>query len=347
MNLNIPLPVWEAAILLALGVAVWQIPKWQTKTFTEKLEPKDRANLEDANRRTFIQFLGGLFFFVTAYLSWRNLKTAEDKEVNDRFSKAVELLGDERLEVRLGGIYLLERIAKDSKRDHWTVMEVLTAYIREKSPLTGRSAPLKTDIQAALTVIGRRNVNNDSRTKHLSLQSVNLRGADLSEANFDRADLRGSDLSHSILDRVTFIQTNLKQAQLTEADLMGSIFNEADLTRAILQGANGAQTSLLAATLLQANLREAVFDQARLGKANLIETQLQEASFVGAKLGEANFIGADFTDTLLNQANLAHADLRSATNVLPAQIQTAIQWEVAVYDQKLREQLGLKTLPNP
>ncbi|MEO0374401.1 MAG: pentapeptide repeat-containing protein [Cyanobacteria bacterium P01_A01_bin.17] len=347
MTLNIPLPVWEAAVFLALAVAVWQVPKWQTKTFTEELEPKDRANLEDANRRTFIQFLGGLFFFVTAYLSWRNLQTAEDKEVNDRFSKAVELLGDDRLEVRLGGIYLLERIAKDSARDHWTVMEVLTSYIREKSPVTARSEILKTDIQAALTVIGRRNVNNDSRTKQLYLQDVSLRGADLSEANFDRANLNGSELSDATLERVTLRGANLKQVRLVGANLVGSILDEADLNGAVLRGANLAQANLIGAVLLQANLREASFDKANLGKANLIEAQLQQASFVGANLGAANLIGADFADTSLTKANLARSDLRSATNLLPEQIQMASQWEAAVYDVELQEQLGLNVMSDP
>jgi uncharacterized protein YjbI with pentapeptide repeats len=344
MTLNIPLPIWEAAVFFAVAVAVWQLPKWQTKTFTEELEPKDRANLEDANRRTFIQFLGGLFFFVTAYLSWRNLQTAEDKEVNDRFSKAVELLGDDRLEVQLGGIYLLERIAKDSARDHWTVMEVLTSYMREKSPVTERSETLKTDIQAALTVIGRRNVNNDSRTKHLSLHDVSLRGADLSEANFDRADFSGSDLSDANLERATLIGANIGQAQLTEASLVGAILNETELTGAVLQGADLTQASLIAAVLLQANLREASFDRASLGKANLIEAQLQQASFVGANLGAATLIGADFTDTSLNKANLARADLRSATNLSPEQIKMANQWEGAVYDLELQELLGLNVI---
>ena len=33
----------------------------------------------------------------------------------------------------IGGIYALERIARDSAKDHPTVMEVLTAFIREHS----------------------------------------------------------------------------------------------------------------------------------------------------------------------------------------------------------------------
>ena len=53
--------------------------------------------------------------------------------MTDRYTKAIEQLGSDKLDVRIGGIYALERIARDSARDHPTVMEVLTAFIREHS----------------------------------------------------------------------------------------------------------------------------------------------------------------------------------------------------------------------
>jgi uncharacterized membrane protein len=37
------------------------------------------------------------------------------------------------LDVRIGGSYALERVVRDSARDHPTVMEVLTAFIGEHS----------------------------------------------------------------------------------------------------------------------------------------------------------------------------------------------------------------------
>jgi len=37
------------------------------------------------------------------------------------------------LEVRLGAIYLLRRLAEDNARDHWPILETLCAYIRENS----------------------------------------------------------------------------------------------------------------------------------------------------------------------------------------------------------------------
>ena len=59
-----------------------------------------------------------------------------DQPVHPRLitrAKAVEQLGSDKLEVRLGGIYSLERISKESPDDYWTVMENLTAFVRERS----------------------------------------------------------------------------------------------------------------------------------------------------------------------------------------------------------------------
>jgi hypothetical protein len=58
-------------------------------------------------------------------------------QITERFTRAIDQLGatDQRgkpkIDVALGGIYALERIARDSKDDHPQVVEVLTAYVRE------------------------------------------------------------------------------------------------------------------------------------------------------------------------------------------------------------------------
>ena len=55
------------------------------------------------------------------------LETTQQRQITERFTKAIEQLGDkERLMVCLGGIYALERIVQDdSESHHWAVMEVL------------------------------------------------------------------------------------------------------------------------------------------------------------------------------------------------------------------------------
>ena len=44
----------------------------------------------------------------------RTHELAERGQVTDRFTKAIEQLGSDKLDVRIGGIYALERIARDS-----------------------------------------------------------------------------------------------------------------------------------------------------------------------------------------------------------------------------------------
>ncbi len=63
----------------------------------------------------------------------KTVEVAERGQITERFTRAIDQLGSGTLEVRLGGIYALERIARDSKDDHWTIMEALTAFVREKA----------------------------------------------------------------------------------------------------------------------------------------------------------------------------------------------------------------------
>jgi len=44
----------------------------------------------------------------------RTFELTEQGQVTDRYTKAIEQLGSDKLDVRIGGIYALERIARDS-----------------------------------------------------------------------------------------------------------------------------------------------------------------------------------------------------------------------------------------
>jgi hypothetical protein len=127
----------------------------------------------------------------TIALALRTVELTQEGQVTDRYAKAVEQLGSDKLDVRIGGIYALERVACDWARDHPTVMEVLTAFVRERS-LEQWSRPAddvpgtRPDIQAALTVIGRRTTSYDREPRVLS---INLAGAELPGANLTGANL--------------------------------------------------------------------------------------------------------------------------------------------------------------
>jgi len=132
----------------------------------------------------------------------RTHELTEQGQVTDRYTRAIEQLGSDKLDVRIGGIYALERIARDSARDHPTVMEVLTAFIREHSPEQrdpdsrtrwdpsepDSAEPPRSDIQAAVTAVGRRDSERDIQP--MDLTGAYLHGANLALANLARANLR-------------------------------------------------------------------------------------------------------------------------------------------------------------
>lgn len=192
----------------------------------------------------------GLYFtYLNVRTAQENLRVTEEGKLTDRFSKAVELLGSENLDVRLGGIYALERVARDSQKDHWTVMEVLTTFVRENAPykpyeegdLEEPAKPKpREDIQAIMTVISRRKWRETEDRQWLNLQGVNLAGchlklailygANLSGANLSEAQLSGANLSFADLSRA-----KLREVDLSRADLSGANLKEADLRGADLK----------------------------------------------------------------------------------------------------------------
>jgi hypothetical protein len=91
-------------------------------------------------RGTFLTLSAGvlaaaalLFTARNFVLSRRTFELTEQGQVTERYTRAIEQLGSDKLDVRIGGIYALERVARDSPRDHPTVVEVLSAFVREHS----------------------------------------------------------------------------------------------------------------------------------------------------------------------------------------------------------------------
>jgi len=142
-------PVFSA--ILALGVAalaLWLIPMWQAAIVG--LQGQAGLELENQLRQTLAQILAGAFVLAGLYLGWRRVVVAQEGQFTERFTRAVDQVGSEKLEIRLGGIYALERLAKDSAdKDHWTIMEVLTAFVREQSSRSQVSGQPSNDLKVS------------------------------------------------------------------------------------------------------------------------------------------------------------------------------------------------------
>jgi len=226
-NWLVPLSIGACA-LFAVAI-LWKLPQWQVRR-VQDLAPKEHFDRVNEARKTLATILGGLAFLVGGFFTWQNLKVAQENlkvsqegQITDRFSKAIQQpgavdakSGQKELEVRLGGIYALERIADESERDYWPIIEVLCTYVRVNAPapnegehgLSEQQKPKEAaqngqasasdihpaaDIQAILTVLSRRKRRYERPDDQvLDLSHTDLRGADLSELHLEKADLSGA-----------------------------------------------------------------------------------------------------------------------------------------------------------
>ena len=305
-----------AASILSILI-LWKIPQWQVRGLGT-LEPTARFTSENEARKTIAQIIAGVAILGGFYSAQRQLAVTQEGQITERYSKAIEqlgatdTLGHKRLELRLGSIYALERIARDSEQDHWPIMEILTAYVRQNSPrgdarqsaaepgANGPARPPEEDIQAIMTVIGRRQTGRDfERGKQLDLSGTDLRNLNLRpavpilnnprEVNLDfallsDANLEGADLSFARMIGAKFSGTRLKNVKFQNADLSRAIFSHADLEGADFLGAILANALFLSCNLKGANMRYVEgISQDEIQKLLLNNTVVEEQRLPGKK----------------------------------------------------------------
>ncbi|KKG52361.1 pentapeptide repeat-containing protein [Methanosarcina mazei] len=302
------------------------VPHWQVSGIDNITE---KATQENDDRTTLVQIFGSVAILTGIYFAWENLtvaqtslkndqelsqknikvaldtldsniknaqenlKVAQNGQITERFTRAVDQLGNKEMEIRLGGIYALERISKESEEDYWPIMEILTAYVRRNSPNSvyiDNDSEVSLDIQAILNVIGRRKYYfNDKESRRLNLQKVCLHGASLGTAHLEGANLWKANLHEANLWKVNFKGTNLIEADLSEAYLkkayLGKTYlKEANLWRANLEGANLQEAKDLtidqlskAKTLYKAQLDSELEDELRSkGFGHLLDDEPDE-----------------------------------------------------------------------
>jgi hypothetical protein len=240
----------------------------------------DRLKLQNDVRIGLLQAVAGVAVIAAVVVTWQQLETdrrqlrqqlevAGAEQTAERFARALDQLGSEQLDVRLGGIYGLERIAARASegaseagpgpvggdgraayaapadgrwagQDRLQVFEILSAYVRTAShrPPVGPagSAALQVrqaDVHAALTVLARRTVL--AGDPPLDLSGSVLPEARLGWARLAGADLRGADVRGTSLQFAQLAGVHLEQALLC-----GTQFQGADLGGAHLQGARAS-----------------------------------------------------------------------------------------------------------
>jgi hypothetical protein len=316
---------WFVLFLIVL------IPRLQTWRIPNR---KDRVEAETEARKTLVQMALGIAVIIGGSHAWlqfqyhinereRELKAAQRTEMTERFAKAVEQLANERLAIRIGAIYALERIVEDayvltgpsaeSRRTQRNVVELLCAYIRERAPSRGLDTPHKdgdltpsvgvlrdpvdpppADIQTALTVIGRRRPDGDApgaRTwqpdRVVQLANTDLRRAYLPNAFLRNADLRG--------------------AHLEGAYLSGANLESANLRGAYLAAVQGWFTNFERAVLEEAHLEGAFLKGAKLRHVQLSDQHTKRLVLMGADLTGTSLWRVDLSGSTLEQLDMENA----------------------------------------
>jgi uncharacterized protein YjbI with pentapeptide repeats len=306
-----------------VAVLKW-VPEWLS---SDGLNAKDRAEDVGRTRTALLALVAGLIAVMGAIFTGLTYRLSRAGQITERFTRAVDQLGSATLDVRLGGIYALERIARDSKDDQPQVVEVLTAYVREHAPwppvevrvqapdVSQTRAPRPTtDVHAAVTVLGRRKRTHDGGWTRLNLVQTDLRGLTLlpdpNAAHFELADLtgahlEGADIPWPHFEQATFADAHLENAKFEivpyfrSADLRGAHLEDADITSgkfhgAGLRGAHLERAKLALASFEHADLTGAHFDNADLVGTRFENATLWGAHFEGARLDRASLEGASY-----------------------------------------------------
>jgi hypothetical protein len=239
---------WVLFVPIADGLATHDVGQVAASTRAARLQ-----TARDAARGRLLTLGAGIFAAVALLFTARTFALSREGQVTDRYTKAIDQLGSAKPEVRTGAMYALDRVIRDSPRDHHQVMAVLAAYLRQNSDLERAERPpgrarvrwAPPAIQAAMRVIGHRDTLPGYREKEdvLNLTGVNLTNTDADKANLSRAWLHYANFTGTSAPEARFIKAQLRYANFTGANLADADFTRADLREADLTRARHVSTA--------------------------------------------------------------------------------------------------------
>ncbi|HEX6352790.1 pentapeptide repeat-containing protein [Actinophytocola sp.] len=274
------------------------VPSTETRIQLQQAQ----GQLQNNARSTILQAVAGLLVIAGAVATWRQVQVNREGQITERFTRAIEQIGSENVDIRLGAIYALERISRNSPTDRHTIQFMLAAFVRNHAAWhvgapNGPEHPTATveerawlqilapDVQAAVGVLARRLpapvTRGESPTEtRLYLSRVDLRGMQLYRGRqLVNTQFRYANLARSWLEGTIFDHSDLKSADLRRCRLQQTSFVEASLIGAYLSGANLRGADLRKADLRGADLSDAELDGARLEGAVADATTTWPADF--------------------------------------------------------------------
>ena len=202
--------------------------------------------------------------------------TARKSFLNSRFQKGAEMLGDNELYARLGGIYALRKLAIEVPEDYlMEAKDLLCAFVVHTSQKPDQPRTRQDDIVATLSSLGtlRQHGKKIDRSLNFDLMYAKLHDyffiGDFSSALFLLADVSKCDGTRATFANANFYGADVSNATFDRADLSGANFTAAKLDETSLCGANISGALFSQNGQVVSGLTQAQLDQASADPQNL------------------------------------------------------------------------------
>src|SRR5215831_17726749 len=298
---------WVFTITIVLGIvfviACYTIPQ-RFVELDNQTTAKDKAEVEDAYRKTFAQVLGG--FALVCTFAWTFLKDGETLDqgrrqlANQQFVEGAKLLKEDNPGASAAGVHALGQVAATRSEFQSPVVNTLVSFIKSGKEIKSKhhvsipdDAPgtIPADIQAAVSVLATITQSHNDK--------INLFGAYLVRARFTGAG-----------NNAAFRDANFQAATLYGADFEGL-----DLSNALFDGSRMADWEAFRYWTASAPTESSYMDAKHLFTMNFQRAKLINAGFDNVWMGGANLRDADLERARFWKADLSRADLTGAKNM--------------------------------
>lgn len=266
----------------------------------------------------------------TRQLQERQARAAEhdatERRVTELYTRAVELLGDDKAAVRLGGLYALERLGQGNPEHQATIGAVLCAYLRMPPP---GDDPRETEVRLTAQRLLTRHLRPADEAAYwprlrLELTGARLHDFDASGCALVDADFTGAEFT----GRTTF----------AAAVVTGRLSLGARFAGATFDGLGGDGDVVLDGARFTG---PATFEQARFGgEVSCSDAVFTRASFAGSVFGRpASFHTVRFAEEVsyrgaaLDRVTFEQAVFGGAATFEEARFDGEASWHGAVFGE--------------
>jgi uncharacterized protein YjbI with pentapeptide repeats len=242
------------------------------------------------------------------------LSLQSKSERNSRFSKAIELLGNNHESARIGAVHTLYSLAKEYKKEYKElVFNILCSHIRTTTYTKEyQEIYLKkpsNEIQTIIEILFRKEQNNNSFFDGLEadLNGSFLRGLFLHNAALNGANLKDVVLFNAKLFNVDFIKTNffnsnLRTKMLTDCNFQSSVIRKSRFEGSMLNRCHFENSFIHGSHFEQTLMSSLHFEGATISQTHFEGANIDDVHFEGSNISTSLFICSEISKTHFNGA---------------------------------------------